>query len=124
MDAHMPDARIADVAGRGDAVSEFGVLWRNPELLRDVIDSTPGLRELLAEAIAALKKTFGEHAIIELEPFVDPELADARPHVVVVAVTPLPFAQADALLDQVLEEWWTENHDRAEGRVSLATELV
>jgi hypothetical protein len=96
----------------------------NSESLREVIDSTPGLRELLTEAIAVLQRKFGEHATIVLEPFVDPEIAEARPRVIVVAVTPLPFAQADALLDQVIEEWWTENHDRAEGRVSLATELV
>jgi hypothetical protein len=107
-----------------DAVGELGVAVRNAELLRDVIDSTPGLTELLTEVIAVLQRTFGEHATIVLEPVVDPEIADARPRVMVVAVTPLSFARADALLDQVIEEWWTENHDRAEGRVSLATELL
>jgi hypothetical protein len=107
-----------------DFSSKFGVPLRNAELLRDVIDSTPGLTELLAEVIALLQEKFREHATIVLEPFSDPEIADARPRVIVVAVTPLPFARADALLDQVIEEWWTENHHRAEGRVSLATELV
>jgi hypothetical protein len=107
-----------------DAISEFGVPTRNAELLRDVLESAPGLRELLTDVIAVLQKAFGEHGTIVLDPAVDPEMADARPRVVVVAVTPLPFARADALLDQVIEEWWTENHDRAEGRVTLATELV
>jgi hypothetical protein len=107
-----------------DAISEFGVPTRHAELLRDVIDSTPGLTELLMDVIAVLQKAFGEQGTIVLDPAVDPEIADARLRVVVVAVTPLPFAHADAILDQVIEEWWTENHDRAEGRVSLATELV
>jgi hypothetical protein len=110
-----------------DSSSEFGVPLRplrHAELLRDVIDSTPGLAELLAEVIAVLQQKFGEHAAIVIEPAVDPESADARPRVIVVAVTPLPFARADALLDEVIEEWWTENHHRAQGRVSLATELV
>jgi hypothetical protein len=107
-----------------EAVRELGVTTRNAEVLRDVIDSTPGLMKLLTDVIAVLQNAFGEHATIVLEPFVDPEIADARPRVVVVAVTPLPFAEADAILDHVLEAWWTDNHDRAEGRVSLATELV
>jgi hypothetical protein len=107
-----------------DALSEFGVPTRNAELLREVLGATPGLRELLTDVIAVLQKAFGEHGTIVLDPAVDPEMADARPRVVVVALTPLPFARADALLDQVIEEWWTENHDRAEGRVSLATELA
>lgn len=127
---HVPESHASPIAqgvmfrGQTATVGELGVPMRNAELLRVVIDSTPGLTELLTEAIAVLQDAFGEHGDIVLEPFVDPEIADARPRVVVVVVTSLPFVRADALLDQVLEAWWTENHDRAQGRVSLATELV
>ena len=79
---------------------------------------------MLVDAVGEIRKAFGERATIALEPFVDPELANAQPRVFVVAVTRLSFREADEILDRVLDGWWADNQSRADYLVSLATEFV
>lgn len=88
-----------------------------------LLTEKPELSQLLLEAAIELSVAFGEYARIRVE--IDHPYASQSPtRLVVVAATTLPFKEADTILDRVIDDWWTANHTRGEGRVSLATDLV
>lgn len=113
----LPDSALS-------SVEQLGVELRDPDTLLEVLRGDSELADLLVDAVGQLRDAFADWASIAIEPFFDPELADARPRVYVLAVTHLSFQQADAILDRVLDGWWVNNQSRADYRVSLATEFV
>jgi hypothetical protein len=105
------------------AIERLVVEVRQPDVLWGVLRGTPDLAELIVDVVHELRAGFGDRAKIVLEPFIDPEQPNAQPRVFVIVVTRLPFQQADAILDRILDGWWADNQSRANYLVSLATEF-
>jgi hypothetical protein len=102
-----------------------GIELRDRRRLDEIMVNVPDMPDMLREAAHELRRQFGaDLERIAIQPFVDPEAIGTPPIVFVMAITKLPFEQADAILDRVLEGWWVTNHERAQGRVSLATEFI
>lgn len=98
---------------------------RDPATVASVIEDVPGMLDMLVDSVAVLRTAFGPSATgIVIEPFVDPEVSFPTTRLFVRALTSLSFEDADAILERVVSDWWMENANRAEGRVTIDMEFV
>ena len=114
----------SNASSSSHSTSQARIEWRERAALKQAFSETPDLEALVCDAARELGRAFAGQARIAVEALIDPEEQGARAQVFVIAVTSLPFEQADELLDTVLDDWWSRNQSRADYRVSLATELL
>jgi hypothetical protein len=96
---------------------------KKPKDVGEFVSENLYLLDLLEEIPLKLKKFFGENQELSLEFFLDPE--DVNWHRLQVKIqTELSVNEAMAKLNNFDEEWWIDNEERSNSKVTIRLEYV
>ena len=96
---------------------------RNPSEVAVFLSKNKSLIDLLEEIPPQIRKVFGKKQKLNLEFFFDPE--DATWHRLFVRIpTKFVAKESNDLLDKFKENWWFDNEDRSNSKISVRLRFV
>ena len=96
---------------------------RNPSEVAAFLSRNKSLIDLLEEIPAQIRKVFGDKQKLDLEFFFDPE--DPTWHRLFVRIpTKFVAQESNNLLDKFRENWWFDNEDRADSKISIRLRFI
>lgn len=96
---------------------------RDVERVTDFLFKNPALVDLLLEIPARIKEYFGENQKLVLSFWLDPEDPNWH-HVQVLVPTKLGAKESVELMDKFDWNWWLDNLDKADSKLSISTEFI
>lgn len=96
---------------------------RDVERVADFLLKSPFLVDLLLEIPAQIRRIFGKEQKLILSFWLDPEDPTWH-HVQVLVPTKFKAGKSVELMDKFDWEWWLDNMNRAESKLTISTEYV
>lgn len=96
---------------------------REIERVTDFLFKNPSLVDLLLEIPAQIRKYFGKKQKLVLSFWLDPEDPTWH-HVQVLVPTKLSAEESGELMDKFDWNWWLDNLERADSKLSISTEFI